>query len=82
MGPLRIKAIVPKDHRVEIAVPPDVPEGPVEIEMTFTPEPGDAGNGKPDWDEVLDRLRELRESLAGRDIRLSDEVIKLRQEEG
>ena len=82
MGPLRIKTVVSKDHRIEISLPPEVPEGPVDIEMTVTPSRADAKNGKVDWDDVLVRLRKLRESFAGRDIRLSEEVIKLRQEEG
>lgn len=82
MGSLRIKTVVSKDHRVEIALPPEVPEGPVEIEMTVTQAGREVDDARPEWDEVLARLRKLRERFAGRDIRLSDEVIRTRREEG
>ena len=81
MGPLKIKAVVSKDHRVDIAVPPEVPEGPVDIEMTITPETAIGGSDDPQGiREVLGRLREFRKQFEGRDIRLSDAVIELRRE--
>jgi len=82
MGPLKIKAVVPKDHRVEIVLPPEVPEGPVELEVTVTRTAGNGPDCPHDWGPALERLRRLRESLEGLDLRLSDEVIKLRREEG
>jgi hypothetical protein len=83
MGPLKIKGVMPKDRRVEISLPAGVPEGPVDLEVTITPaaqgglsQPADGMNA------VLDELREFRKQFEGRDIRLSDAVIELRQEEG
>lgn len=81
MGPLKIKGVIPKDRRVEISLPAGVPEGPVDLEITITP----AAQGRPSqhadgMDAVLDELREFRKQFEGRDIRLSDAVIELRQE--
>jgi len=82
MGPLKIKAVVPKDHRVEIALPFSVPEGPVELEVTVTQVAGNGPDRQYDWGPALERLRQLRDSLEGLDLKMSDEVIKLRHEEG
>ena len=82
MGPLKIKGVVPKDRKVEIILPPEVPEGPVDIEVTITPVTADrAVRARDDVDEMLDRLREFRKQFEGRDILLSDAVIELRREE-
>jgi hypothetical protein len=82
MGPFKIKGVIPKDRRVEISLPPEVPEGPVDLEVTITPVTADrAVRTRDDVDEMLDRLREFRKQFEGRDIRLSDAVIELRQEE-
>ena len=82
MGPLKIKAIVSKDHRLQIELPAEVPEGPVELEVTVTGPSGSGSNGRYDWAAGLERLRLFRNSLEGLDLRLSDEVIRSRREEG
>ena len=83
MGPLKIKGVVPKDRKVEISLPPEVPEGPVDLEVVITAATQGGPNQPADgMDAVLDELREFRKQFEGRDIRLSDAVIELRQEEG
>ncbi|MEK7766447.1 MAG: hypothetical protein AAB368_09435 [bacterium] len=82
MGPLKIKAFVPKDHRVEIALPPEVPEGDVELEVTVSSAVAEVREKPYNWGPALDRLRDLRGDLKSLDLGLSDEIIRMRREEG
>ena len=82
MGPLKIKAFVPEDRRVEIALPREVPEGEVLLEVTVSSRVGAMRETPYNWGPALDRLSHLRGDLKGLDLRLADEVIRLRHEEG
>ncbi len=83
METLRIKTIVPKNHRVEITLPPEVPEGPAEMVVTVKPTASPSDEERlAKRSEVLADLRKLREKYAHRNFRLSEAVIEVRREEG
>lgn len=85
METLRIKTIVPKNHRVEITLPPEVPEGPAEMVVTIKPTASLSDSDEERLarrSEVLADLRKLREKYAHRNFRLSEAVIEVRREEG
>jgi hypothetical protein len=82
MGPIRIHTTVPKDHRVEISLPPEVPEGPADLAIIVTPTaPADGEDWRADRREMLARLAEFRERFKGRNLNMAEEVIKLRRED-
>ena len=82
MGPIKIKIIVPKNRLVEAPLPPEVPEGPVELEITVANTGTETVDNDGGWNSVLAELRKLRERIPERNIGLSDEVIRMRREEG
>ena len=81
MGPIKVKAIVPHNHRVEISLPPEVPEGPVELEVRVAAPPG-ASNGPDRMLAVLAELREARKRYSGPPPLLSAAVSELRNAGG
>jgi len=81
MGPIKVKAVVPKDHRVEISLPPEVPEGPVELEVRVAASP-EAADGPDRMLEVLAELREARRRYVGPPVLLSAAVSELRNAGG
>jgi len=82
MGPIKIKTIVPKNRRVEVPLPPEVPEGPVELSITVANTGTETADNNAGWSAILSELRKLRERIPERNIGLSDEVIRMRREEG
>jgi len=80
---LRVRAVVPKDHRVEITLPENVPEGPVDMVVTLTPASGESDEARRVRVRAsLAGLAALRDKYAHLDLRLSETVIEMRREEG
>ena len=83
MQTLRMHTVVPKDRRLEISLPPEVPEGPTEIVIILEPAK-DGYQGVASRQAVVEslkRLRDLRGKTAGRNVRLSDAVLEERHAE-
>lgn len=82
METVRLRTIVPKSHRIEIDLPPQVPEGPADVLVIVETPPAHAdGDKKKNLLLLLDDLQAFREQFRGRDIRLSDAVIEERRED-
>lgn len=84
MQTVHLHAVVPKDRRLEISLPLEIPEGPAD--MLLIVETVREGQS-PDAEihamrSALERLRSVRERTAGKQIRLSDAVIEERRAEG
>jgi len=80
MQTLHFHAVVPKDRRLEIALPPEIPEGPVDmvlvLESAKEAQTTEARHGA--MRTALERLRGVRAKTAGRQVRLSEAVIEER----
>ena len=82
MEMLRLHTVVPKNHRVQITLPAEVPVGPAELEVVVRSEAHlpDAGR-RSNLLKILDELKASRRQFDGRDIRLSEAVLEERREE-
>jgi len=80
---LRLRTVVPRDHRIEIVLPENVPEGPADVEVTVTPtNVGDNGDWRVRRMAWLAELDAVRKKHAHLNVRLSEAVIEMRREEG